>query len=532
MSHPDRTPDAPGMNLGADSMVAGDVTQNVNIQHHHYAPPTVEAVRQQNLNQYRNLYQRLKADGNISPSDRRQLNELSKELQLEDKMCTEVERLCENKAAGDLLHTDLIARQVSMAEGLNRAGRFSEAAQRLESLGEDLLSENHLWILYAETIGRENFKKSISWMEKNPVDLPDFYLLLYCLEPESAKANKHLLKGLQKFGGDIRLIACNLLDQFHYYCQTRAEEDLTRLAEYYNSFLEHHSHPYMAAVGRLLRGESPGDDFHPFFGKARVLARSAPSSGSAKPPGRSVHPPPSRSGSKFRKKGVADIVFLLDVTFSMDPCIEALKKSLGVMIDSMVNPGPRAEALVTDWRIKICGYRDVLADGDLWWEEFPFSRDLVEIQGYLSRLEAKGGGDDPESLLDGLWKVAHLPVTERGGNPHPEKWRARGEAARCVIIFTDAPAHMRIDLQEARGAKWEDLAREIHAARLKITLYAPEAPCFETLSMLSDIEVETIGALKEAQEAMSRFVSSRQNFEKTLRQLARSITVSACTPTL
>jgi hypothetical protein len=50
--------------------------------------------------------------------------------------------------------------------------------------------------------------------------------------------------------------------------------------------------------------------------------------------------------------------------------------------------------------------------------------------------------------------------------------------------------------------------------------------------MLSDIEVETIGALKEAQEAMSRFVSSRQNFEKTLRQLARSITVSACTPTL
>jgi hypothetical protein len=91
---------------------------------------------------------------------------------------------------------------------------------------------------------------------------------------------------------------------------------------------------------------------------------------------------------------------------------------------------------------------------------------------------------------------------------------------------------MRIDLPEARGAKWEDLAREIHAARLKITLYAPEAPCFETLSMLSDIEVETIGALKEAQEAMSRFVSSRQNFEKTLRQLARSITVSACTPTL
>ena len=532
MNPPEGKPDTPGINLGAESMVAGDITHNVNVQHHHYAPPSAEAVRSQNLSQYRNFYQRLKAHGSINPANRRQLNDLARELQLEKGVCAEAERHCENQAAGDLLHRDLIARQVSMAEGLNRAGRFSEAAQRLESLGEDLLSEDHLWILYAETLGRENFKKAISWMERNPVELPDFFLLLFCLEPESSKANSHLLRGLKKFGGDIRLVACNLLDQFHYYCQTRAEEDLARLQEYFGSLAEHHSHPYMTAVGRLIRGEPPGEDVHPFFGKARMLARSAPSSGAPRSPGRSIHPPPSRSGSQFRKKGVADIVFLLDVTFSMEPCIDALKKSLGVMIDSMVNPGPRAEALVRDWRIKICGYRDVRADGNQWWEEFPFSRDLAQIQGFLSQLEAKGGGDDPESLLDGLWKVAHLPATDRGENPHPEKWRARGEAARCVIIFTDAPAHMRIDLPEARGAKWEDLAREIHAARLKITLYAPEAPCFETLSMLSDIEVETIGALPEAQEAMSRFVSSRQNFEKTLRQLARSITVSACTPAL
>ena len=42
-----------------------------------------------------------------------------------------------------------------------------------------------------------------------------------------------------------------------------------------------------------------------------------------------------------KKKGVADIVFLIDVSGSMQPCLDALKENIGVLVDHMVNPGPK-----------------------------------------------------------------------------------------------------------------------------------------------------------------------------------------------
>ena len=105
--------------------------------------------------------------------------------------------------------------------------------------------------------------------------------------------------------------------------------------------------------------------------------------------------------SLAKKKGIADIVFLLDVSGSMRPCLEALKANIGVLIDTMVNPGPNAAAVVKDWRIKVVGYSDVEADGPEWWQEFLFSNDVFEVKSNLAALSLKGGGDEPESLLDG-----------------------------------------------------------------------------------------------------------------------------------
>lgn len=234
-----------------------------------------------------------------------------------------------------------------------------------------------------------------------------------------------------------------------------------------------------------------------------------------------------------KKKGIADIVFLIDISGSMQKCIDALKSNIGVLVESMVNPGPNAEAVVKDWRIKVCGYRDAISDGSLWWEEKPFTNELAQVRSDLASLEAKGGDDEPESLLDGLWKLAKLPAAAAKGEvAGADMWRHHHDAARCVIVFTDASCHMVTSAPEAGGATFDDVAREVMAARLRISLYAPETDCYQTVSAIDKCEWEIVGSLTDAVEKMAEFSANTANFRKTMEQLAKSISVSSTTPTL
>jgi hypothetical protein len=237
--------------------------------------------------------------------------------------------------------------------------------------------------------------------------------------------------------------------------------------------------------------------------------------------------------SLAKKKGIADIVFLIDISGSMQPCLDALKANIGVLVDHMTNPGPNADAVVKDWRIKVCGYRDAAADGQHWWQECSFTTDVGQARNDLATLVADGGGDEPESLLDGLWKLAKMPTASSpGGQVDANTWRHHHDAARCVIVFTDASCHMVTASPEAEGAKFEDVAREVMAARLRLSLYCPEADCYHEISGIDKCEIEFIGSLSDAATKMSEFSRNTENFKKTMQQLAKSISVSSVTPTL
>lgn len=233
-----------------------------------------------------------------------------------------------------------------------------------------------------------------------------------------------------------------------------------------------------------------------------------------------------------RKKGIADIVFLIDISGSMQTCIDALKNNIGLLVEHMVNPGPNASAVVSDWRIKVCGYRDASQDGSLWWEENDFTADVSQVRADIGALEAKGGGDEPESLLDGLWKLAKMPAAAKGEVADAKSWRHYHDAARCVIAFTDASCHMVTSIPEAGGAGFDDVAREVMAARLRLSLYAPETDCYQTVSAIDKCEWEMVGSLSDAGERMKEFTANTENFKKTMEQLAKSISVSSTTPTL
>jgi hypothetical protein len=230
-------------------------------------------------------------------------------------------------------------------------------------------------------------------------------------------------------------------------------------------------------------------------------------------------------------KGVVDIAFLLDATGSMQPCIDALKNNISQFIDSLTTRGPNNENPVKHWRAKVVGYRDAKVD-PVWFDDKPFVEDAAQLKSQLADLQATGGGDEPESLLDALYKVATMEQSPKGTTPlEPTKWRYRSEAARVVVAFTDATYH-EVMTQPAGGAV-QDVINVIHTNRIILNLYAPEMPCHDALAAADKSDYLAIPLNgRTPQDALKEFTADQTNFRKTLDALAKSVSQSAATPVL
>jgi hypothetical protein len=241
--------------------------------------------------------------------------------------------------------------------------------------------------------------------------------------------------------------------------------------------------------------------------------------------------------ARTKTKGVADLVFVVDVSGSMAPCIDALRKNIESFIDSLSRGDGNSAAPVRDWRGKVVGYRDIESaqgEGLPWIVENPFVRDVGALKAQLGALKAEGGGDEPESLLDTLFKVASMPAIPKGSQAEDaEKWRYRSDAARVVIVFTDAPFKETMSIPEAKGGSLQDVANVIMANRIILSLFAPNFEGYDRLSQIdkSEWEVVEFEGLNP-QESLQKFTSDPVNFRTTLKQLAASVSRSAETVAL
>jgi len=250
-------------------------------------------------------------------------------------------------------------------------------------------------------------------------------------------------------------------------------------------------------------------------------------------PDTSAPPPPARA----KTKGVADIVFMVDVSGSMKPCIDALRTNIEAFIDSLSTGEANNAPPVKDWRGKVVGYRDIEAaetEGIPWIVNNPFVRDTVALKAQLGALRAEGGGDEPESLLDALYKIGSMDASLKGSQSEdPEKWRYRSDAARVVVVFTDAPFKETMSIQEAKGGSLQDVANIVMANRIILSLFAPNFEGYDRLSQIDKSEWEVVEYEGlSPQEALKKFTSDPVNFRTTLKQLAASISRSAETVAL
>jgi len=241
--------------------------------------------------------------------------------------------------------------------------------------------------------------------------------------------------------------------------------------------------------------------------------------------------------ARAKTKGVADIVFIVDISGSMAPCIDALRKNIEAFIDSLSQGGANNAAPVRDWRGKVVGFRDIEAaqgEGLPWIIDNSFVTDANALKAQLAALDAAGGGDEPESLLDALYKVASMEATPKGAqSSDPGKWRYRSDAARVVIVFTDAPFKETMSIPEAKGGSLQDVANVVMANRIILSLFAPNFEGYDRLSQIDKSEWEVVEYEGlSPQEALKKFTSDPVNFRTTLKQLAASVSRSAETVAL
>ncbi len=117
----------------------------------------------------------------------------------------------------------------------------------------------------------------------------------------------------------------------------------------------------------------------------------------------------------------ADIIFVLDLTSSMQFAINGVK-------DGIQNFARQLERRNLDARIGMVCFRDIEDD-----RERPFvltingealTRDFATFRTEVGKQKARGGGDDPESSLQGLALAAEQPF--------------RPDAAKVLLLITDA----------------------------------------------------------------------------------------------
>ncbi len=214
----------------------------------------------------------------------------------------------------------------------------------------------------------------------------------------------------------------------------------------------------------------------------------------------------------------------------MQECIDAVKGSIGSFINTLSSKNANNDMPVKDWRIKICGYRDHEDDPSDWFVDHPFVRDVPTLQAQLGSptMQASGGGDEPESLLDALYKVAKMEQSGAQEGEMPDRWRPRGAATRVVVFFSDASFKTPMTIQEAAGGAVQDVIAAVMGSRIILCGFAPETEGYLDLAAADRTEMNFISSGGENPvEALKLLSADAGGFAKLMQQLAKTVSKSA-----
>ncbi|CAD8124927.1 unnamed protein product [Paramecium sonneborni] len=126
----------------------------------------------------------------------------------------------------------------------------------------------------------------------------------------------------------------------------------------------------------------------------------------------------------FLQQNIIDVVFIMDLTGSMQPWKELMQKTIAKIIDQFLKS-------INGYQVRVAfvGYRDVCDQDKLvFWS---FTKKVEDIQNFITKLETKGGGDEAEDVVSGFEQALKLNFSH-----HPD-------SLLCTFLLADAPCHGR-----------------------------------------------------------------------------------------
>lgn len=142
------------------------------------------------------------------------------------------------------------------------------------------------------------------------------------------------------------------------------------------------------------------------------------------------------------KGGSLDLVLCVDTTSSMQPYMDDLKRNLVKLVRA------RAEGFESV-RVGLLLFKDYWPE-DYITRKIPFTAELPKVDGYIQGLLARGGGDIPEAVHEGLYAAATQ-----------FDWRAD---SRLLFLVTDSCPH---PLAKG-GISWFDAASALASRRISL----------------------------------------------------------------
>lgn len=193
------------------------------------------------------------------------------------------------------------------------------------------------------------------------------------------------------------------------------------------------------------------------------------------------------------QKKNADIVFCIDVTQSMQHCIDGIKSNIKKFIN-----GLQASSKI-DYRLALVAYRDI-HDEKIWergikacdepWIVENFTDDVNTFTTWLDRPEAQayGGGEEPESTLDALY----IAIKK-------SSWREH-DTHRVIVLFTDSDSHPTIHPKTIHPKPYREKDSRVmkiieEFQRLKhgmLYMVVPQYQIYETLEKAGHDAIRTV----------------------------------------
>lgn len=222
---------------------------------------------------------------------------------------------------------------------------------------------------------------------------------------------------------------------------------------------------------------------------------------------------------KKKIKGKADIVFCIDNSGSMGPCIAGIRQRITDFITRLENGISPNYTINIDWRARVINYSDMEVDEDPINATRPFVTTAAELSVQLAETQAVEGrgGDEPESALDAI----HLAMQS--------DWREG--VRKYIILLTDATCHPEISAKTiTNAAQPRDLDNAILApaanGKFIIILFGPTFDLYEKLTLVPKATYVKLGT---RDEAVAKFQANAEDpvWDNIINTILKTVTATA-----